>query len=45
MTVPAHDSGTPLRLLTNQNLDSTNLNAYILPSDYPAQFKPLWHVG
>jgi ribose transport system substrate-binding protein len=45
MTVPPNDSGTPLHLLTKQNLTSTNLNDYILPSDYAAQFKALWHVG
>jgi ribose transport system substrate-binding protein len=45
MIVPPGDSGTPLHLLTKQNLSSTNLNAYILPSDYAAQFEALWHLG
>lgn len=44
MSVPANDSGTPVHLLTRTNLTSTNLNDYILPADYPAQFKALWGV-
>lgn len=44
MTVPPGDDGTPLHLLTKQNLTSTNLNSYILPTDYQAQFEALWHV-
>jgi len=45
MTVPAGDSGAPQQLLTKANVTSNNLDDYVLPKDYPAQFKTLWQVG
>ena len=45
MSVPAGDGGAPQQLLTKANVTSTDLAAYVLPTDYPSQFKTLWKVG
>lgn len=45
MSVPPGDSGAPQQLLVKDNVTSTDLNAYITPTDYPSQFKKLWQAG
>lgn len=45
MTVSEGDGGAPQQLLVKDNVTSTDLNTYVTPTDYPAQFKTLWQVG
>jgi ribose transport system substrate-binding protein len=38
------DGGLPTQLLTQSNVGTPD-NSYNLPSDYPTEFKSLWHVS
>ena len=46
--VDPEDGGLPGQLLTKQDMTADHLqpaNSYDYPTDYPQQFKALWHVG